>query len=108
MKQFRNDYSLTFPPLYISMYSFIQLSRLRRREENENAQIRNGSKGDSNPGSLDCGSGIVPLSYCAPHKIVCILVILICFTFTVSFMRLRPGSRIREWSGSGAVRALDK
>ena len=26
--------SLTFPPLY----SFIQLSRLRRREENENAQ----------------------------------------------------------------------
>ena len=30
--------SLTFPPLSIARYSFIQLSRLRRREENENAQ----------------------------------------------------------------------
>ena len=25
--------------------------------------LRNGSKGDSNPGSLDCESGILPLSY---------------------------------------------
>ena len=24
------------------------------------------AKGDSNPGSLDCESGILPLSYCAP------------------------------------------
>ena len=42
MQQLRNDYSLTFPPLSIARsiarYSFIQLSRLRRREENENAQ----------------------------------------------------------------------
>ena len=38
MKQLRNDYSLTCPPLSIARYSFIQLSRLRRREENENAQ----------------------------------------------------------------------
>ena len=30
--------SLTFPPLSIARYSFIQLSRLRRRKENENAQ----------------------------------------------------------------------
>ena len=30
--------SLTFPPLSIARYSFIQLSRLRRRGENENAQ----------------------------------------------------------------------
>ena len=29
--------SLTFPPLSIARYSFIQLSRLRRREVNENA-----------------------------------------------------------------------
>ena len=28
--------------------------------------LRNGSKGDSNPGSLDCESGILPLSYHAP------------------------------------------
>ena len=32
MQQLRNDYSLTFPPLSIARYSFIQLSRLRRRE----------------------------------------------------------------------------
>ena len=28
--------------------------------------LRNGSKGDSNPASLDCESGILPLSYRAP------------------------------------------
>ena len=38
MQLLRNDYSLTFPPLLIARYSFMQLSRLRRREENENAQ----------------------------------------------------------------------
>ena len=35
MQQLRNDYSLTFPPLSIARYSFIQLSRLRRREVKE-------------------------------------------------------------------------
>ena len=38
MQQLRNDYSLTFPPLSIARYSFIQLTRLRHREENKNAQ----------------------------------------------------------------------
>ena len=38
MQQLRNDYSLAYPPLSIARYSFIQLSRLRRREEKENAQ----------------------------------------------------------------------
>ena len=38
MQQLRNNYSLTFPPLSIARYSFIQLSRLRRREVKENAQ----------------------------------------------------------------------
>ena len=38
MQQLRNDYSLTFPPLSIARYSFIQLSRLRRHEVKENAQ----------------------------------------------------------------------
>ena len=38
MQQLRNDYSLTFPPLSIARHSFIQLSRLRRREVKENAQ----------------------------------------------------------------------
>ena len=38
MQQLRNDYSLTFQPLSIARYSFIQLSRQRRREVKENAQ----------------------------------------------------------------------
>ena len=38
MQQLRNDYSRTCPPLSIARYSFTQLGRLRRREENENAQ----------------------------------------------------------------------
>ena len=36
--QLRNDYSLTFPPLSIARYSFIQLSEHGRREVKENAQ----------------------------------------------------------------------
>ena len=31
--------------------------------------LRNGSKGHSNPGSFDCESGILPLSYRAPQKL---------------------------------------
>ena len=38
MQQLRNDYSLTRPSLSIARHSFIQLSRLRRREENENVK----------------------------------------------------------------------
>ena len=34
--------------------------------ENENAQTSKRCKADSNPGSLDCESGILPLSYRAP------------------------------------------
>ena len=62
MQQLRNDYSLTFPPLSIARYSFIQLSRLRRRELKwkKMPKLRNGNNGDSNPGSLDCESGILP------------------------------------------------
>ena len=45
MQQLRNDYSLTYPPLSIARYSFIQLSRLRRSEENENAQNETVAKG---------------------------------------------------------------
>ena len=44
------DYSFTFPPLSIVMYSFKQLSELGHYGENENAQTLNDSKGDSNPG----------------------------------------------------------
>ena len=31
-------------------------------------QLRNRSKGDSNPGSLNCEFGILPVSYRAPHE----------------------------------------
>ena len=34
----RKDYSLTFPPLSVARYSFIQLSVLRHHGENENAK----------------------------------------------------------------------
>ena len=57
------DYSLTFPSLSIAMYSFKQLSERRCRGENENRKHRNGSKGDSYLGFLDCESGIRPLNY---------------------------------------------
>ena len=57
----RNDYSPTFPS--ITRYSFIQLSELGCHGENENAQTsKTVAKGDSNPGSLDCESSILPLS----------------------------------------------
>ena len=47
----RKHYSLPFTPLSIARYSFIQLSRLRRREENENAQTsKRYSKGGFEPG----------------------------------------------------------
>ena len=61
MYQLRNDYSLTCPPLYIARYSFIQLSGLGRRGENDIPKLRNGSNGDSSPGSLDFEFGILPL-----------------------------------------------
>ena len=49
--------------VYIARYSFIQLSRLRHRRENKNAQTSKQKQSeDSNPGSPDCESGILPLS----------------------------------------------
>ena len=58
--------SLTFPPLSIARYSFIQLSEQGRQWGEQKCPIfETVAKGDSNPGSLDCESGILPLSYCA-------------------------------------------
>ena len=60
--------SLTFPPLSIARYSFIQLSQLGRQWRERKCPIfETVPKGDSNPGSLDCESGILPLSYRAPQ-----------------------------------------
>ena len=59
--------SLTFPPLSIARYSFIQLSQQGRQwREGKCPIFQTVAKGDSNPGSLDCESGILPLSYRAP------------------------------------------
>ena len=62
--------SLTFPPLSITRYSFIQLSQQGRQSRQRKCPIfETVAKGDSNPGSLDCESGILPLSYRAPLSI---------------------------------------
>ena len=64
----RNDYSLIFPPLSIARYSFIQLSQQGRQLRGRICPIfETVAKGDSYPGSLDCESGILPLSYRAPQ-----------------------------------------
>ena len=56
--------SLTFPPLSIARYSFIQLSEQGRQWRERKCPIfETVTKRDSNPGSLDCESGILPLSY---------------------------------------------
>ena len=59
--------SLTFWPLSIAKYSFIQLSQLGRQWGEKCPIFETVGKGDSNPGSLDCESGILPLSYRAPQ-----------------------------------------
>ena len=60
--------SLTFPPRSIARYLFIQLSQLGRQWRERKCPIfERVAKGDSNPGSLDCESGILPLSYRSPY-----------------------------------------
>ena len=59
--------SLTCPPLSIARYSFIQLSQQGRQWRERKCPIFDTvAKQDSNPGSLDCESGILPPSYRAP------------------------------------------
>ena len=36
--------------------------------------LRNSTKGDSNPGSLDCESGVLPLSYRTDSSVLCVWV----------------------------------
>ena len=60
--------SLTFPPLSIARHSFIQLSQQGRQwREGKCPIFQTVLTGDSNPGSHDCESGILPLSYRAPQ-----------------------------------------
>ena len=54
----------TFPPLSIARYSFIQLSKLGLQWRKPKCPIfETVAKGDSNPGCLDCESGVLPLSF---------------------------------------------
>ena len=63
----RNDYSPTFPS--ITRYSFIQLSEQGRQwRERKCSNFETVAKGDPNPGSLDCESGVLPLSYRSPRR----------------------------------------
>ena len=62
--------SLTFPPLSIARYSLKQLSQLGRQWREPKCPIfETVAKGDSKPGSLDCESSILPLSYPAPYNL---------------------------------------
>ena len=70
---------LTFPPLSIARYSFIQLSQQGRQwREGKCPIFQTVPKGDSNPGSLDCESGILPPSYRAPQVAPTIIMIRLC------------------------------
>ena len=63
--------SLTCPPLSIARYSFIQLSEQWRQWRERKCPIfETVTKRDSNPGSLDCESGIPPLSYRAIFNVL--------------------------------------
>ena len=60
--------SLTFPPLSIARYAFIQLSQQGCQWKERKFPIFDTvAKQYSNPGSLDCESDILPLSYRAPQ-----------------------------------------
>ena len=61
--------SLIFPPPSIARYSFIQLSQQGHQWRERKCPIfETVAKGDSNPCSLDCESGVLPLSYHAPYS----------------------------------------
>ena len=61
--------TLTCPPLSIARYSFIQLSEQGRQWRERKCPIfETVTKRDSNPGSPDCDSDILPLSYRATRN----------------------------------------
>ena len=76
--------SLTFPPLSIARYTFIQLRQQGHQWRERKCPIfETVAKGDSNPGSLECESGVLPLSYRAPqmkHHHCCIHTVLLAST----------------------------
>ena len=75
--------SLTFPPLSIARYSFIQSQQGPQWIERKCPIFEMVAEGDSNPGSLDFESGVLPLSYHAYKTYLHI-----CFTSIVSVFLL--------------------
>ena len=70
--------SLTFPPLFIARYSFIELSELGRQWREQICTIFESVPNvGSNPGSLDRESGILPLSYRAAAAAVAVAVVVV-------------------------------
>ena len=59
---------------------------------------RNGSKGDSNPGSLPCESGILPLSYRAPQNYILV---------NVTFIPVFKRAGIEEWRDEAVFLCCD-
>ena len=59
-----------FAHIYTTVYSQVLIYTAEwtgaSMERTKTAKLRNGNKWDSNPGCLDCESGILPLSYDAP------------------------------------------
>ena len=64
------DYSLTCANINSQVLIYTAEWTGATMEIMKMSKLWNGSKGNSNPGSLDCESGILPLNYRAPHKIV--------------------------------------
>ena len=61
----RKGYSYTYPPLFIAMYSFIQLSELEQCRGKKIAQGFSTAAQDLNPGSHSREAEALPLSHCA-------------------------------------------
>ena len=64
----RNDgITHIFNTVCIQVLIYTAESTRASMERTKIPNLRNGSKEDSNPGSLDCEYGILPLSYRAPY-----------------------------------------
>ena len=87
--------------------TFIQLSQLGRQwSERKYPIFETVAKGDSNPGSLDCESGILPLSYRVPLVPVAWILVLLCpCSYEVLLGVLRRSIVIKNsWIGRWSIK----